>query len=117
MRLQKFPMDTQLCPLHFGSRKYYIHTRFFRHYLHAAGSFCCCCALALHFFQCFILLLLLSSDGYGVDDVLYVWTHGAGKSIAMAPIMTLSQFDLIGFPSGNYTSEHTRGKISIHNPN
>lgn len=42
-------------------------------------------------------------DGYGVEDVQYVWTFGPSESIKIAPDMTLSQFDLIGFPHGNDT--------------
>ncbi|ELU14206.1 hypothetical protein CAPTEDRAFT_100858 [Capitella teleta] len=58
MHLENFPMDTQTCPLVFGSH------------------------------------------GYGTTDVIYRWKYGVNKSIKMAPDMTLSQFDLIGIPSG-----------------
>ena len=49
------------------------------------------------------------SDGYNKDDLLYVWTNGAGHSIKMAPDLTLSQFDLIGMPHANETSGKTLG--------
>ena len=42
-------------------------------------------------------------DGYTVNELVYHWTHGVNKSIKMATDMTLSQFDLIGFPAGNET--------------
>ena len=43
--------------------------------------------------------------------MLYVWTHGPTNSIKMASDMTLSQFDLIGFPAGNETlSQPARGE-------
>lgn len=48
----------------------------------------------------FITEWKLLSDGYGITDVIYKWTYGANKSVKMAPDMTLSQFDLIGIPSG-----------------
>jgi gamma-aminobutyric acid receptor subunit alpha len=35
-----------------------------------------------------------------MTDVIYRWAYGENKSIKMAPDMTLSQFDLIGIPSG-----------------
>jgi hypothetical protein len=43
------------------------------------------------------------SDGYNENDVLYVWTKGANKSIKIAADATLSQFDIIGIPAGNMT--------------
>ncbi len=49
-------------------------------------------------------------DGYGVEDIQYIWTHGAHKSIKMAPDMRLSQFDLIGHPAGNETAIQPQGK-------
>ena len=51
-----------------------------------------------------LFLFGLSADGYGEEDVLYVWTHGADKSIKMAMDMKLSQYDLVGVPSGNATA-------------
>ena len=39
-------------------------------------------------------------DGYDTRDMVYIWTHGIHKSIKMASDMRLSQFDLVGFPSG-----------------
>ncbi len=44
-----------------------------------------------------------------MEDLQYVWTHGADRSIKMAPDMRLSQFDLIGFPAGNATFTLTGG--------
>lgn len=44
---------------------------------------------------------LVFAVGYGVNDVVYKWTHGADKSINTAADMTLSQFDLIGIPAGS----------------
>ena len=41
------------------------------------------------------------TDGYSEWDVMYIWTYGSKHSIKMAPDMTLSQFDLIGFPHDN----------------
>ncbi len=51
------------------------------------------------------------SDGYDKDDVAYIWTHGVDNSIKMASDMTLSQFDLIGFPAGN-ESQRKAGTLS-----
>ena len=50
-------------------------------------------------------------DGYGVEDMLYEWTHGPDGSIKMASDMRLSQFDLIAFPAGNETVIQYRGKF------
>ena len=36
--------------------------------------------------------------------MVYVWTHGAEKSIKMAPDMKLSQYDLVGLSAGNTTA-------------
>ena len=45
-----------------------------------------------------------------MEDLTYSWTYGASNSIKMAPRMSLSQFDLIGFPAGNGTiTRHNRG--------
>ena len=49
------------------------------------------------------------ADGYGTEDVRYIWTHGNDDSIKMASDMTLSQFDLIGFPAGNETLRSPSG--------
>ena len=43
------------------------------------------------------------------NDLVYHWTHGADSSIKMASDMRLSQFDLIGFPTGNGTLIDTGG--------
>ena len=51
-------------------------------------------------------------DGYGVEDVQYVWTYGALKSIKMASDMRLSQFDLIGHPAGNETAAQPQGIVA-----
>ncbi len=53
-----------------------------------------------------------AADGYGEDDVLYVWTHGADRSIKMAPDMKLSQYDLVGLSAGN-TTAMSAGKIRL----
>jgi hypothetical protein len=57
-------------------------------------------------------ITLLHADGYGINDVLYFWTHGPDNSIKMASDMTLSQFDLVGFPADNETAKRPGGKIS-----
>ena len=49
------------------------------------------------------------ADGYGVEDLLYEWTHGPARSIKMASDMRLSQFDLVDFPAGNETYVQHRG--------
>ena len=53
--------------------------------------------------------LFVHADGYGRTDVSYIWTDGAGKSISTAQDMRLSQFDLVGIPSGNYTMKTPGG--------
>ena len=46
-----------------------------------------------------------------MEDIQYVWTHGASKSIKMATDMRLSQFDLIGHPAGNETAVQPQGTV------
>ncbi|KAK2172085.1 hypothetical protein NP493_994g01006 [Ridgeia piscesae] len=55
----------------------------------------------------------LASHGYGEDDVLYTWTHGADGSIKMAPDMKLSQYDLVGLSAGNATSMSAGQRHSV----
>ncbi|XP_064609781.1 gamma-aminobutyric acid receptor alpha-like [Liolophura sinensis] len=71
MHLEKFPMDTQQCPL-------------------VIGSF-----------------------GYSTDDVTYKWSYGYEKAVELASTMTMSQFDLVGFPAFNGTSESKAGARSL----
>ncbi len=59
-------------------------------------------------FFCHYFILVIT-DGYGIEDVLYVWTHGPSKSIKMASDMRMSQFDLIGHPAGNLTAKNPQG--------
>lgn len=74
MHLEKFPMDTQTCPLILGSREW-THDQY-------------------DIISCII------TDGYTLSDVVYRWMYGDNKSVKMAPDMTLSQFDLVGIKEG-----------------
>ena len=48
--------------------------------------------------------------GYTDQDVSYNWTTGRGVNIASD--MKLSQFDLIATPTGNETTERSKGSYS-----
>ena len=50
------------------------------------------------------------SVGYTSQDVSYNWTTGRGVNIASD--MKLSQFDLIATPTGNETTERSKGTYS-----
>lgn len=59
--------------------------------------------------------LVVFADGYNTDDVVYIWTHGPDKSINIANDMTLSQFDLIGYPHTNENVTHTHNNFGQWN--
>ena len=50
--------------------------------------------------KCRIKSILSFQDGYNRDDVVYEWTTSR-EPIQTAKDMTLSQFDLIGYPHAN----------------
>merc|ERR1719219_1396479 len=54
--------------------------------------------------------LRIGSFGYTDQDVSYNWTTGRGVNIASD--MKLSQFDLIATPTGNETTERSKGTYS-----
>ena len=53
---------------------------------------------------------ILFQFGYTSQDVSYNWTTGRGVNIASD--MKLSQFDLIATPTGNETTERSKGTYS-----
>ena len=89
MHLEKFPMDTQTCPLVIGSRACF--EKYIEYSVHA---------ILIKIAQVTCFVCVLSVDGYDINYVQYRWTYGPNASIKMAPDMTLSQFDLIDFPQG-----------------
>ena len=54
--------------------------------------------------------IILFQFGYTSQDVSYNWTTGRGVNIASD--MKLSQFDLIATPTGNETTERSKGTYS-----
>ena len=52
----------------------------------------------------------LISVGYTSQDISYNWTTGRGVNIASD--MKLSQFDLIATPTGNETTQRSKGSYS-----
>ena len=49
------------------------------------------------------------TDGYSTRDVIYSWTQSEKSPIQTAADMTLSQFDLIGYPHSNQNSSRPNG--------
>ena len=47
---------------------------------------------------------------YSVEDVIYEWRFGSGKSVEITDGMTLSQFDLLQTPSYNRTEMFKGGE-------
>lgn len=75
------------------------------------------CACLCHFKDTWIRLQCINceiSDGYGIKDVVYKWTHGERNSIKMSPDMRLSQFDLIGYPAWTKNFTLIRGNRLCH---
>ena len=95
MHLENFPMDTQKCPLTFGSCKFLC-----LHFLCGGGGL-------------MIQHLFMLPVGYSIRDVLYRWN--AARQIAIADDMKLSQFDLIATPAGNRTDILKSGRLCSWN--
>ncbi|XP_060531516.1 gamma-aminobutyric acid receptor alpha-like [Cylas formicarius] len=55
--------------------------------------------------------LILGSFGYTSKDLIYQWQDDA--SVNFVAGMTLSQFDLISFPSRNFTLKRREGEFSV----
>lgn len=55
-------------------------------------------------------MAILFQFGYTSQDVSYNWTTGRGVNIASD--MKLSQFDLIATPTGNETTQRSKGTYS-----
>ena len=92
MRLEKFPMDTQKCPLKLGSCK--LNNPDVVRCRHNYSS-------VFVMDNVFLLLLFLPPVGYTSSDVIYRWNPA--RQVAIAEDMKLSQFDLVDCPAGNTT--------------
>lgn len=86
MELQKYPMDTQLCRIEFGSCKYRLYVRNLR----------------------ITLQIALASDAYTTADIIYVW-HRQPLVISEAASV-LSNFIIESFTNGTCTSTTATGK-------
>ncbi|XP_052075913.1 gamma-aminobutyric acid receptor alpha-like [Mytilus californianus] len=57
--------------------------------------------------------LIISSYGYTVNDILYIWKHGQDKSVEMYDGVTMSQFNIRGIQTKNLTKIDHNGEHSV----
>ncbi|XP_076071906.1 gamma-aminobutyric acid receptor subunit alpha-6-like [Mytilus galloprovincialis] len=57
--------------------------------------------------------LIISSYGYTVNDILYIWKNGQDKSVEMYEGVTMSQFNIRGIQTKNLTKIDHNGEHSV----
>ncbi|KAG9437159.1 GABA-gated ion channel isoform X1 [Apis mellifera carnica] len=89
MNLENFPMDTQRCPLQFGSSEREREKESDLNHKYISGK----------------KFSLNKKVGYTKRDVIYKWN--SARQVAIAEDMKLSQFDLVANPTANYSASTT----------